>query len=353
MLLPISMLLFSLVALELSLVIKKSGEEGRFAFLTSLIQSSRQQKLSERLEELLEKKDTKTLYVLLNEAGIMEDTDRNLENLKNQERSIAESFSLHYNRILHYLPDDLKEFFEAYKILFDVQNLKLLMLYVLNEKVMRKRACMAEPFGFLDSTSFESLAKSSTPDDVLENALKLLPDEFSSKVSFERGYPINELEFSLDLAALEYLQKRSEEIGTQKVQLVWNALTRVYEVKNLISIARIKYSETPKEVDKFLFPSWRQLSNTDAKRLLKAEDYSAFLRALRNTTYGEFIPNRKMNPMELEDFLKRGLQELEFRGAQLDPSAKMIILFLTELEARYENIRRAAFSVFIKSFDRE
>ncbi len=352
-LLPISMLLFLLVALELSLTSKKSGEEGHFAFLTSLIQSSGRQILSERVGELLEKKDAKNLRVLLNEAGIMEDTNHNLENLENQERSIADIFSHHYNRILHYLPDDLKEFFKAYKILWDVQNLKLLMSYVLSEKDTRKHVFMAEPFGFLDSTSFESLAKSSTPDDVLEKALGLLPDEFLSKVGFERGCPINELEFSLDLAAFEYLQKRSEEIGTQKVRLVWSALTGVYEIRNLITIARIKYSETPKELDKFLFPSWRQLGKADAERLLRAKDYSAFLRSLRNTTYGEFIPKGKMNPVNLEVLLKKRLQELELRGTKLDTTVQTTILFLTELEARYDNIRRAVSSVFIENHDRE
>ncbi len=60
-----------------------------------------------------------------------------------------------------------------------------------------------------------------------------------------------------------------------------------------------------------------------------------------------------MNPVNLEVLLKKRLQELELRGTKLDTTVQTTILFLTELEARYDNIRRAVSSVFIENHDRE
>jgi vacuolar-type H+-ATPase subunit C/Vma6 len=348
-LLPLSALFFSLLALELSATIKKCTEEGYLAFMSPRIQSSQQQVLSERLEKLLEMKDVENLKTLLVETRIIRGTEQNLTDLETLELSIAKDFEDYYNRILHYLPDDLKEFFEASKILWDVENLKLLLCCILEETPPDKYVQMMGPFGYLDLSSIESLAKSKSPEEMFKSLIKLLPADFSSKISFEKEWSMKGLEFSLDLAAFEYLQKRSKEIGTQRVRLAWNFMTGIYEVENLVTMARLKYSEVPPDdIIRFLFPSRNKLDDADVRRLLETEDYSTFLRALRNTPYGEYIPNGEVDPMKVEDTLKKGLQRLKFEETQGDITAETIVRFFADVEARYDTIRKAVFFASIK-----
>jgi len=350
--LPISMLLFSLVVLQLAATIKKSVEEGHSAFLSPLLRSSRQQVLHERLEELLNKHDTKGILTLLVDSGIMKETGRGLGNLENLEVSIAKDLESNYNRILHYLPDDLKEFFEAYKMLWDVENLKLLMCYALRGKGSEECVSLTGPLGYLDLRSIELLSKSRLPEGVLENALNFLPTEFSLKISPEKRWTANELEFSLDAAAFEYLREKGEEIGTQKVRLLWDFLTGAYEVENIVNMARLKYFKVPSEdVNKFLFSSRKLLSHTDLKRLLDAEDYSAFLLALHETPYGKYVPTRMVDPMGFEVSLKKELQRSELEETRLDVSMERVIRFLVELEERYDMMRKAAYFAVIKRSD--
>lgn len=352
MLLPISALFFSLLALEMSTIIKKCTEEGYFAFLSPRIQTSQQQVLSERLKKLLETKDVENLQALLVEARIIRGTEQNLTDLETLELSIARDFENYYNRILHYLPNDLKEFFEASKILWDVENLKLLLCRVLDEIPLGKGVHMTGPFGYLDLSSIESLAKSKSPEEMFKNSIKLLPTDFSSKISFEKEWSMNDFEFSLDFAAFGYLQERSEEIGTQRVRLAWNFMTGIYELKNLIILARLKYSEASSDdIIQFLFPSRNKLDATDIRRLLETEDYSVFLQVLRDTPYGEYIPNGEIDPTKVEDILKKGLQRLTFEETRGDITVETVVRFLADVEAQYDTIRKAVFFASIKGYN--
>ncbi|MFP3985487.1 MAG: V-type ATPase subunit [Candidatus Bathyarchaeia archaeon] len=349
--LPVSALLFSLVALELSAIIRKSAEEGYFAFLSPLVQSSRQQVLSESLEKLLEIEDTKNLKMLLMDAGIIDGTEQSLDDLEEVELLIAEDFGRYYNRILHYLPDDLKEFFEAYKILWDVENLKLLLCCVCDAKSPEKCVRMMRPLGFLSLKSFELLAKFRNPERAWKEALEFLPAEFL-QVNFEGDWSVNNLEFSLDIAAFAYLSEKNKEIGTRKVQLVWESLIGFYEVENLVTMARLKYSKTSsKDIARFLFPSWKTLRDIDVEQLLKAEDYSAFLQILQKTSYGGHIPKEEIDPLKLEFLLKTAQQRLSFAEKQPDINVEIIIRFLVELEIQHNTIRKAAFSASIGSIE--
>jgi len=343
--LPVSLLLFSLVALELSAIMKKSAEEGRFAFLSPLIRSSRVQMLNERLQELVKIKDTRNLRALLVEAGIIDGTEHSLKKLENLELSITRDFELHYNRILHYLPDDLKDFFEAYKILWDVENLKLLLCYTLSQKqIDGSLVRIAGPFGYLDSSSIRSLAESGNPKDLIERAMDLLPTEFSPEIDFKNGYSSNDLGFSLDVAAFKYLQQKSLEIGTKKARKAWNLVSGIYEVKNLVTMARLKYSgDSAEDIGRFLFPSHGKLSDALIERLLESEDYAAFLRTLRMSPYGEFIPVETVDPAKLEESLGDGLQRSESRDTPRDMTVENTARFLAELDVTYDMIRKAAF----------
>jgi vacuolar-type H+-ATPase subunit C/Vma6 len=352
MLLPLSVLLFSLVAFELSSTIKKSTEEGHLAFLSPRIQSSSERVLSERIGELLKRKDVKNLKALLLDAGFIKDFEQKLEFLQNVELKLAADLELHYNRILHYLPEDLKDFFESYAILWDIENLKLVMCHTLNQKPPDRVACPAGPFGYLDPKSIESLTKFESPEQLLKNATPLLPPDFASKLAIERGLPFHAYAFALDLAALQYLKEKSDEIRTRRVQFAWTVLTGIYEAKNLVTIARLKFSETPSEqIEAFLFPSWKRLEQSSVEQLLQTENYPSFLRALRGTPYGKYIPKRRVDPAEVESLLQAGLRSLEFDETSRDITVEMVVRFLVEFREQFGIIRRSAFFVSIGSLD--
>jgi vacuolar-type H+-ATPase subunit C/Vma6 len=352
MLLRLSVLLFSLVAFELFSTIKKATEEGHLAFLSPRIQSSSERVLSERIEELLKRKDVKNLKALLLDAGVIEDFEQTLESLQSYELKLAKDFEEHYNRILHYFPDDLKDFFESYTILWDVENLKLVMCYTLNQKQPDRATCPAGPFGFLDPRWVESLTSSDSPEQLLKDANPFLPPEFASKLSIEGGLPFHAYAFALDSAAFQYLKEKSSKIQTRRVRFAWDVLTGSYELRNLVTMARLKFFETPTEqLEKFLFPSWKHLEQSSVEQLLQAENYPAFLLALRGTPYGKHLPKGQIDPDELEGFLKAQLRSFEFAEMRRDITVEMAVRFLLDLGEQFAIIRESAFFVSIRSLD--
>lgn len=352
MFLSISLLLFSIVVLELSAIVRKSAEEGKFAFLLPLIQSSKVQILNERLQKLMETKDVRNLKTLLIETEIMDGTEKSFEKLQDLELSIVKDLELHYNRILRYLPDDLRSFFEAYKILWDVKNLKSLLRLSSRQRLTDSDfERTAGPYGYIDSSSIRLLAKSDNTKALLERAMSLMPAEFSPSINFENGYPSNDLGFSLDVAAFEYLKQKSMEIGTKKAWKAWNFVSSIYEVKNIVIMARLKYSEESIGIIKqFIFPSQGKADDVLLERLLESDDYTAFLRTLRTTHYGELIPEGMVDPSKVEKSLEEGLKASESyaRFTRRDMAVEATICFLTRLEAAYNVIRKAAFFALTK-----
>jgi vacuolar-type H+-ATPase subunit C/Vma6 len=352
MFLALSAALFSLVALELSATIKKSTEEGHLAFLISRILSSEPRVLSERIQGLVKRRDSKGLQALLGETRIAGRMDGNLENLESLEVSLARDFEDHYNIVLYYSPDDLKEFFKKCRILWDVENLKLLLCHVLAGSDSEGCVRAVGPYGYMDFGIIESLAKSKSAEELLKNSAKVLPVEFSSAISLEKWTSVNELEFSLDLAAFEYLRQSSEQIGTRRVKLAWGFMMDLYEVENIVTAARLKRSKIVSEyVTRFLFPSQRRLDKSEITRLVEADDYEVFLRALGDTYFGKFLPSGVADPTALEESLTRALLTLDLGETQ--QGMGMISRFLSELETQYDTIRKGAFLVSIKAYDEE
>ncbi len=352
MLLYAPVLLFLLLVVELSSTAKKSTQEAYFAFLSSRMQSSKQQALSEKLQQLLEMKDMKNFQVVLNEAGLIKGMEQKLEDLESLEVTMTEDFEHRYNTILHYLPDDLKEFFEAYKIVWDLENIKLLLHCIINLKDSENCSRLIGPFGHIDSKSFRELATYRIPTKILEKSRELLPVDVASRMKFEKNMRLRDFDFALDLAAFEHLKKRSEEIATKNIRLAWGFLKNLYEVENLAVMARLKHSEVPSEqIVLYLFPVQGKLDDGDVKRLLDAENYSAFLHALKNTPYGEYIRNENPNPMHVEETLKEGVYKLSF-GKTKDIDAEMIVRFLFNVETQCETIRKMAFYGLIGDLER-
>ena len=348
MLPALSVLLFSLVGFELAATTKKSTEEGLMAFLSPRIQSSSERVLIEKLRDLLEREDARNLRAFLVDADVVEDFEQNLEFLQSLELKLAENYERHYNRILHYLPDDLQGFFESYRILWDVENLKTVMCFTMDQSLPDRSTCPAGPFGFLDLESVESLTKHESPEKLLRDAADLLPTEFASELSLENRRAFHAHAFALDMAAFQYLKARSEEISTRRVRFAWSFLMGLYEVENLITIARLKSSgASPEQIEGFLFPSWRHLDSSRVDQLLHAEDYASFLLILRGTPYGEHLPKGRTDLAELEGFLKTGLGRFEFDEARRDITVEMVMRFLIELEEQFDIIRKSAFFVSI------
>jgi vacuolar-type H+-ATPase subunit C/Vma6 len=350
--LPLSALLFFLAGLELSATIKKSTEEGQIAFLGSRIQSSEQRALAERLRSLLKARDVRSLRLLLVEAGIIGKSEIGLENLETLESSLARDFERQYSLILYYLPDDLKQFFGKRRILWDVKNLKMLLCHVSDQVNSENCMHLVGPFGYLDSASIESLARSKSLEELVENSGKTLPLEFSSKIRLEQFSSENYLEFSLDLAAFEFLKESSEEIGTRRARLVWDFMTEFYEVQNLLAIGRLKQSKTrAEEIRPFLFPCQSKLDKSDVGRLLECEDYPAFLRVLRDTYYRKWLPEGMLAPSILEAALRRAISDLDLGETQ--PEMARIVQFVVGLETDYDTIRKAAFLTSVRAYNEE
>lgn len=318
------------------------------------MQSSRQQILIENVKKLLEIEDTESLRALLIDAGVVKGTENSLEEIEHLEMLIAQDFSDHYNRFLHYLPDDLRDFFEACKILWDIENIKLAMCYLWDGRHPNDCIRLVGPFSRLDPRSLESLSKSKSAQEMLRNAVPLLPAEYSSKIDPGMPGSINDLEFSLDVAAFEYLKEKSEEIGTQGSVLAWESLAIGYELENLVTLARLRYSGSPLKDSKLhLFPVQAKLNTSEVERLSETENYHTFLEVLRDTYYGEFIPSGQVDPLRLKNLLRKELHGLRSEEMRLEITRELIASFLVELEQKYDTIRKATFLASLKATDEE
>ncbi len=318
------------------------------------MQSSRQQILVESVRKLLEMKDIGSLRALLIDAGVVKGTENSLEEIEHQEMLIAQDFGDYYDRLLNYFPDDLRDFFEACKILWDVENMKLAMCYIWDGRHPNDCVRLAGPFNYLNSTSLESLATSKSPKEMLKNAIALLPEDFVSKIGSEVQGSINNQEFSLDVAAFEYLKEKRDEIGTQKVILAWESLADGYELENLGTLARLKHSEPSwKDLKPYLFPLQRKLNTAEIERLLQTENYPAFLETLRDTYYGELIPSGQIDPLTLRNLLRKELQRSWLEKVPLEINKELVVSFLVELEQKYDIIRKAALLASLKGADEE
>jgi vacuolar-type H+-ATPase subunit C/Vma6 len=241
----------------------------------------------------------------------------------------------------------LKEFFKAYKILWDVENLKMVLCSLLDEHPTQREGAIKGPSKHLDSV--DPLLETHNFEETLKNAMKLLPADFSSRIKIEEDQTIRDLLFSLDLAVFEYLQKKSEDIGTRRTQLTWEIVAGVYEIENIITMGRLKYFDIPPErIREFLFPVQKHLEGSEVKRLLEAEDYSDFLRVSRGTTYKEFIPQGEVNPRKLESLLKNQKRNLKTEEMLQEEAVETVANFLIKLGDQYDIIREASFLLLLE-----
>lgn len=298
-------------------------------------------------------RDVRTLQALLDGSGIQTHVEGNLQSLQNSEVSLARDFENRYNLLLYYLPVDLKGFFEKCRILWDVENLKLLLCNIIDAKSQRDIVQMAGPLGYLDQEDLESLAGANNPEEMIAFASRLLPFEYSTRLTLEK-WPsgTRDLELALDFAAFSFLQGANEEIGTQRVELAWKVLENTYEIKNILTISRLKLSKTASEkIEPLLFPVFLRLEKSEYTSLLEAEDHPSFMHALEKTYYGKWLLESRDNTKVLEDLSRRTVRVCDAMEAESE--VERIIRFMTELEVHYETIRKATFLASVKTVDEE
>ncbi len=352
MFLYLSAAMFSLVALQLSATVMKTRQEGRNAFLVSRIQSSELPRLAQSLQESLTTRDTRMLRLLLDQARISSRVEGDLWSLQDSEVLSARDFENRYNLILYYLPDDLKEFFGECRILWDVENLKLLVCCITSAKSQNNAVRMAGPFGYLNQEAIAALAGANDFEELIAQASSLLPSDYSSKLALERLSSAISLEIALDFAAFSFLENASKDIGTQRVELAWQIFQSLYEIRNVLTISRLKlYKIASEEIEPMLFPVCVRLGKSEYKDLLEARDHQSFLRILERTSYGKGPPERAYSIDTLRGLMRRA--EPFGVSGETEPETEKIIRFVTELEVNYETVREATFLTMLKALDEE
>jgi len=345
-LLPLTVATFS--ALELILISKRSGREAYYAFLLPIVGGSEPFLLTRRLLEA--EKEEAWGPILLDAQIVQRNRRYDLEGLRQLEASLNTTYAEEYDRVLQYLPEGLREFFEAARIAWDIENLKTLIA-VASAKVPWERL---EPYLFpshhIEPSMIETLAKSENLEALWEAAGEMLPQQYVTLLSLDSTEPPNVLGARLDQAFCTYIATKSEEIGTQAVKEAYRFVSQLHESENIILIARLKYHGVPSEQIRLLLcPCEGRLGNGALASLVEAQDYDTFLRALQDSVYGEELPRLRAlrNPRELEDELRRlvlvGFDQL-IREIDLDT----ILRHMTSFEAQFDIIRKAAFWALLR-----
>lgn len=351
--LPIlSAFLFMLLALELSLMTKKSTKEGYYAFITPRIKFSEGKLLGSKLRKMLKAGDQKAIRTLLTDSGILKaEGGYNLESLQDLEVSLAREHERLYNRVLYYLPEDLQSFFRAVKTIWDAQNLKLLLRCVSWGFSPEWCTRMMGAFGYISPSQVEELSRSRDLRDLSKNIIAILPIDLASKLEIKPEKPLALLEASIDQAVCRYIKARSEEIGTREVRQSWDLLARMYEIKNLSLIARLKRFNVPSDqIKPFLFPCSAEVDERFLRALLESTDYPAFIQLLRETHYGRYLPTTKdeLSPAAIEEILMEALLKKMVSEIPSEDGLEAAIRYMINLELEFQTIREAAFFAIIK-----
>jgi vacuolar-type H+-ATPase subunit C/Vma6 len=210
---------------------------------------------------------------------------------------------------------------------------------------------MMGAFGYISPSQVEELSRSRDLRDLSKNIIAILPIDLASKLEIKPEKPLALLEASIDQAVCRYIKARSEEIGTREVRQSWDLLARMYEIKNLSLIARLKRFNVPSDqIKPFLFPCSAEVDERFLRALLESTDYPAFIQLLRETHYGRYLPTTKdeLSPAAIEEILMEALLKKMVSEIPSEDGLEAAIRYMINLELEFQTIREAAFFAIIK-----
>lgn len=291
LILIVSMFLFT------GLTGKRALKESRYAFSASIVSMLEEEFLAPQILRLLREGDLHALLRLYVEKGIIEGGRLlSFEVLRESELKISGEYREKYDRLLPYLPDDLREFFGSLRIIRDVRNLEVLLSYMAGDVPDEEFPKLLEVGGMMETSLLLRMGESKDLESFLDELSRHLPTDFHITRD-------GELDFStmvrrLNLDAVAFLGSKAEQIRSPEVDEVFSNLAFTYDMKNVSMIARLKSEVAPpEEIMRWLIPYGNTISQGTLAQLANTEDYTEFLNLLLETQFGKIVMrNLKATP---------------------------------------------------------
>lgn len=283
LILIVSMLLF------IGITGSKALNESRYVFPASIVSRLEEELLAPQILELLKERDMRTLLHLYLEKGIITSNESmSFETLRESELRVSEEYRERYDRLLPYLSDDLREFFESFRILKDIRNLEVLLGYIGGYVPEEELSYLLEVGGLIEIPWLLRMKENSNLESFLNELSERLPNDFVIRRDGELD--VSTLVRRLNLGAVAFLKSKALQIRSPEVNEVFSRLAFNYDMKNVIVIARLKSEEfSSEEILQWLIPYGNTVNQSTFVQLADAEDYTEFLNLLLETELGKIV----------------------------------------------------------------
>jgi len=303
MILLITLIIVASMFLLTGLAGRSALKESRYAFLNSMINREKEELLGPRILALLREGDLPSLVNFLTERGLIRrGKTLSFEDLQESELRISREYLERYNRLLPYLPDDLRSFFQSLRVLRDIRNLEVLAAHIDGRIPKEELIRLLEIGGTIEIPLLLRIGESNSLRHFIEEAARQLPHGFH--LTFEGGEDFLAVVRKLNLAAAVFLQREVERIGSPEVYEAFTHLALTFDARNINIIARLKSEGVPAdEIEEWIIPLGEMIDPATLNDLLETVDYADFLRALRETHFGRKALrdlNGTIDPEELE-----------------------------------------------------
>ncbi len=327
-----------LVVLELVVLYCGSRQVGEYAFISPRIGSSERRLIGPRLARATMRRDLEGMRRILEEVNAAPGQDTLWESISAVEENFQHSFVEAYLSMLEYLPDDLRRFFKEARILWDIQNLKIITDLV--ESRLDGDESFLMPHGYLSERETSSLMMSGNLGTLRKRVSEALP-----ALAVDEAEEADALRMSLERAGYEYLDAVVKEISTSSASMAWDQLQRVYDLRNMSLTARLVHMGLDqREITPRLVPVGRLFREKTLQSLAACLDYPQFVQQLRETIFSGELARRGFelsHPDEVRRaFLIRIYEEVGALGLR-DIGVREAIGYMLSLWLEYDMVREA------------
>lgn len=339
---------------ELAAATYKSLKKSNLAFLAPRILNSEIVSFASNLDMFAQTGKKGMIYEAASKYDwkLLPQTQK-IEDLQKMENFLICEYEETFDKFLFFLPENLREFFEEWKILRDFENLKTLLACITNQVPTEYCLHLFGPQGKISRESLQQLSESNNIRDVLDRAVAYFPSKTISRIKGYDEEGLENVQSAIDRVAAEYISESFLKVKIEDSEEIQNLVMKKYEMKDVITVARLKQYDIPKEmVTPLLIGQQSKLTERELENLVSAKNYKIFCSLLSNTYYGKVLPSEPLSPRELEEVLHRSFFK-ELTKPTEDIGEKLVIQFMIGLEYCFPTIWKAMIFYFMNKEDKE
>ncbi len=291
---------------------------------------------------------------LLNFTGVNEvvaEIERegyHVENLSNYDIEIEKSMLTLMKRVVEMLPDDAKEFANAYLMKYDAQIVKRILRAKMAKVPKNRIYAITYEGRHINQLIIQHMIEATT----VEDAISAL-DATSFSPCIKVWNDTNDLyrvELTLDRIVMENLvewKRNLEENTMEPVNILLSILVDIYNIRNLV---RAKVAEM-ENIQDYVIQGGYELGEWKLKAMMDARTLDELLAQLEGTSYS-FLRDIE-DPFEIEMALdKMLLKKANEIGLTFATSAGPMVMFLVAKEYEARNLK-AIVKGFVENLPKE